>query len=48
MPNSKRLVVATFSTPMADIPNLMLSSFDALVAASYWESTQTSSNDGAR
>ena len=37
VPDSKQLVVATFSTPMGDIPNLMLDFFDSLVAASYWE-----------
>lgn len=37
VPGSKRVVVATFSTPMGDIPNLMLDYFDALVRASYWE-----------
>ena len=37
VPESKRLTIATFSTPMGDIPNVMLAYFDAIVAASYWE-----------
>lgn len=37
VPESKRLTIATFSTPMGDIPNIMLSFFDAVVAASYWD-----------
>ncbi len=41
VPGSKQVVVATFSTPMGDIPNLMLDYFDALVRASYWEEPAT-------
>lgn len=37
VPQSKQLVIATFSTPLGDIPNVMLDYFDALVAASYWD-----------
>lgn len=37
VPGSKRLTVVTFSTPMGDIPNIMLDYFGAIVAASYWE-----------
>lgn len=41
VPGSKQVVVATFSTPMGDIPNLMLDYFDAVVRASYWEERST-------
>ncbi len=40
VPGSKQVVVATFSTPMGDIPNLMLDYFDAVVRASYWDERQ--------
>ena len=37
VPASKQVMVATFSTPLGDIANIMLSFFDGLVAASSWD-----------
>jgi hypothetical protein len=36
VPGSKHVVLANFATPLADIPNVMLSYFDATVRASYF------------
>ena len=36
VPGSKQIVLANFATPLADIPTVMLSFFDATVRASYF------------
>ena len=36
VPGSKQVVLANFSTPLVDIPTVMLSFFDAAVTASYF------------
>lgn len=36
VPGSKQVVLANFWTPLSDIPNVMLSFFDAAVSASYF------------
>jgi hypothetical protein len=51
VPGSKRLTIATFSTfstPMGDIPNVMLAYFDAVIAASYWEDGPDVTERGAQ
>lgn len=37
VPGTKRMSVVSLSTPLADIPHLMLDYFDAIVGASYWQ-----------
>lgn len=36
VPGSKQVILANFATPLADIPNVMISFFDAAVGASYF------------
>lgn len=36
VPGTKQVVLANFTTPLADIPNVMISFFDATVQASYF------------
>jgi len=45
VPGTKNVLLVNLSTPMADIPHIMLDFFDSIIKASYFEMPETAAED---